>query len=110
MLLKIELFSQFIVNVLPLAADSLNFISMVKCLPFFFHLLPFFPSLDPEYDELVADVPSDRESAGPWHGKRDYVSNAGNKDGCGVWLQTVGTGIGVGRRKEGFKTLFSRAG
>lgn len=33
----------FMLNFLPTAASHLNFIPMVKHLPFFFHLLPFFP-------------------------------------------------------------------
>lgn len=40
-LLEADLSFQLILNFLPIVANSLNFISMAKCLPFFFHLLPF---------------------------------------------------------------------
>lgn len=50
-------------NFLPIAVYSLNFICMFKCLlPF---LLPFLPH--PELSEQVADVPSDLKGENPWH-------------------------------------------
>lgn len=68
-----------------------------QVLAVFLSPVAFFPSLNPEFNALVADVPSER----------NYISNVGNKNWCVVWLHAVGAGIGIGHGKEDFKAVCS---
>lgn len=88
----------FMLNFLPTAANPLNFISVVKHLPFFFHLLPF--SLP--RPRVLRAGPGDRERAGPRHRDRSDTRDVGSSKIC-LWRCCAGSRAGIWMWAGGLK-------
>lgn len=88
------LFSRWCLTFLPTAANLLNFISVVKHLPFFFHLLPFFLPW-PRVHRGGAAGPGDQERAGPWHRDRSDIRDVGSSKNL-LWRCSAGSRAGIG--------------